>query len=272
MKPIQHGTRSSQGTLMGKELYRIDDGEGAIVVTQRGNKRLLSFGSRLEQSSVLMNMPYYLIHQYTQIMLLGLLFADARRMTVLGLGGGALAHSLSHYFPDSTIEAVEIRQAVIDIAYDWFDLPRRHNLRVVNDDALHYLSTLERGATDIIFSDLYVSEGMSACQAQQAFIEACFEALSEHGCLVINFHQQPHQASALMAAIERLFSEIIIHDADALPGQSPNAIMFCCKRAAALHTPDFNWRAELLAKRVKMPLMQYYRQLSRKVDNHEESN
>jgi len=250
---------------MGKELYRIDDGNGSIVVTQRGNKRLLSFGSRLEQSSVLMNIPYYLIHQYTQIMLLGLLFfdarVDARRMTILGLGGGSLAHSLSHYFPESAIHAIEIRQAVIDIAYDWFDLPRRNNLHVVNADALQYLSNLEQGATDIIFSDLYVAEGMSACQAQQAFINANFTALSEQGCLVINFHQKPDEESELMATIESLFCEIIIHDSEESPGQRPNSIMFCCKRAVALHTPEVNWRAELLTNLVKMPLMQYYRQL-----------
>ena len=103
---------------MGKELYRIEDDEGSIVVTQRGNKRLLSFGSRFEQSSVLMGKPWYLIHEYTQIMLLGLLFVDARRITLLGLGGGGLVHCLSHYFSQSTIQVVEIRQAVIDIAYD----------------------------------------------------------------------------------------------------------------------------------------------------------
>ena len=243
----------------------MEDGEGAIVVCQRGNKRLLSFGSTLEQSSVLMSMPHYLIHQYTQTMLLGLLFADgntgARRMTLLGLGGGALAHCLSHYFPESTIAVVEMRQAVIDIAYDWFDLPRRDNLHVIHDDALHYLSSLEQGTTDIIFSDLYGAEGMAACQTQQAFINACFRTLSEHGCLVLNFHQKPDEDSALMTAIAALFSEIIMHDADALPGQSPNAIMFCCKQAVALHTPDLDWHAELLAKQMKMPLMQYYRQL-----------
>lgn len=253
---------------MGKELYRTKDDDGSIVVTQRGNKRLLSFGSRLEQSSVLMNMPHFLIHQYTQIMLLGLLFidarVDARHMTILGLGGGALSHCLSHYFPDTAIEVVEIRQAVIDIAYDWFDLPRRDNLHVVNADAMHYLSNLEQGATDIIFSDLYVAEGMSACQAQHAFIHAGFTALSEQGCLVINFHQRPDEGSALMATIERLFSEIIIHDTESLPVQSPNSIMFCCKRAVALHTPEVNWRAELLTKLVKVPLSQYYRQLSNK--------
>jgi spermidine synthase len=247
---------------MGKELYRTEDNDGSIVVTQRGNKRLLSFGSRLEQSSVLMNMPYFLTHQYTQIMLLGLLFSDPGRITVLGLGGGALAHCLSHYFPDSEIGVVENRQAVIDIAYDWFELPRRDHLHVVNADAMHYLSKLEQGATDIIFSDLYVAEGMSACQAQQAFIDAGFSALSEQGCLVINFHQKPGEGSELMTAIESLFSEIIIHHTESLPGQSPNLIMFCCKRAVALHTHEVDWRAELLTKRVKMPLMQYYRQLS----------
>ena len=244
----------------------MDDGDGAIVVTQRGNKRLLSFGSRLEQSSVLMKMPWYLIHQYTQVMLLGLLFVDARRMTILGLGGGSLAHCLSHYFPESAIQVVEIRQAVIDIAYDWFDLPRRDNLQVVNDDALHYLSSLEQAATDIIFSDLYVAEGMSACQAQQAFINASFTALSEQGCLVINFHQKPDEDSELMATIERLFSEIILHDPEELPGQSPNSIMFCCKRAVSLHMPEINRCAELLTKQVKMPLMQYYRQLLNKAE------
>ena len=82
---------------MGKELYRTEDADGSIIVTQRGNKRLLSFGSKLEQSSVLMGNPHYLIHEYTQIMLLGLIFADTRHITVLGLGGGGLAHSLSHF-------------------------------------------------------------------------------------------------------------------------------------------------------------------------------
>lgn len=260
MKPIQHGARICHGTLMGKELYRIEDDEGSIVVTQRGNKRLLSFGSRLEQSSVLMGKPYYLIHEYTQIMLLGLLFVDARRITLLGLGGGGLAHCLSHYFPQSTIQVVEIRQAVIDIAYDWFDLPRLDNLQVVNDDASHYISNHEQSTTDIIFSDLYEADGMSACQAQQEFIAASYKALSEQGCLVINFHDKPDEGSELMNTIERLFSEIIVHDSEGLPGER-NSIMFCCKSAVALHQPEVNWRAELLTKLVKMPLMHYYRNL-----------
>lgn len=246
---------------MGKELYRTEDSDGSIVVTQRGNRRLLSFGSRLEQSSVLMDKPYYLIHEYTQIMLLGLLFVDARHMTLLGLGGGGLVHCLSHFFPQSTIRVVEIRQAVIDIAYQWFDLPRLDNLQVVSDDAMHYVSSLEQGSTDIIFSDLYQAEGMAACQAQQAFIEASHDALSESGCLVINFHDKPDAGSVLMDTMERLFSAIIVYDSEGLSGRR-NSIIFCCKDTVVLHQPEINWRAESLTKLVKMPLMQYYRSLA----------
>ena len=245
---------------MGKVLYRISDSEGSIVVTQRGNKRLLNFDSRFEQSSVLMPRPYYLVHEYTQVMLLGLLFVDARRITLLGLGGGALAHCLSHYYPESTIQVVEIRQAVIDIAYEWFDLPRQDNLQVINDDASNYMAKLEQDSTDIIFSDLYEAEGMSACQAQQDFIVDSYHALCESGCLVLNFHNKPHQGSLLMDTIESFFSEIIVYDSAESLGQR-NSIMFCCKATVALHQADVNWRAELLTKRLKMPLMHYYRDL-----------
>jgi spermidine synthase len=261
LKPLQHGARINHGTSMGKVLYRTEDDVGSIIVTQRGNKRLLNFGSRLEQSSVLMGKPWYLIHEYTQIMLLGLLFVDARHMTLLGLGGGGLAHCLSHFFPQSGIRVVELRQAVIDIAYEWFDLPRLENMLVVNDDALHYLSNLEPGTTDIIFSDLYEAEGMAACQAQQEFIIACYHALSEAGCLVINFHHKPHPGSLQMNTIEHFFSDIIVYDSEASAGRK-NSVMFCCKAVIALHQPDLNWRVELLTKQVKMPLMQYYRGLS----------
>ena len=79
---------------MGKEIFRTEDDIGVIVVFQRANKRILSFDYSLEQSCVYMEKPYYLAHEYTQAMLLGLLFVDAKHVTLLGLGGGGLVHCL----------------------------------------------------------------------------------------------------------------------------------------------------------------------------------
>jgi spermidine synthase len=242
---------------MGNELYRTEDIYGSIVVSQRGNKRVLSFDSVLEQSCVLMDKPYYLMHEYTQVMLLGLLFTEARHVTLLGLGGGGLAHCLIHYYPQITMQVVELRQAVIDIAYDWFDLPASANLQVVQDDAAFYLATVKPGKTDIIFSDLYEAAGMSTCQAQHSFFTACERALSAEGCLVLNFHKKPDPQSFLMRTIEELFNEIIIYDAG-----NRNCIMFCCKKPAVLHQAALNAAAEALVLHVQMPLMFYYQKLA----------
>ena len=260
MKPLQHGARINHGSKMGKELFRTEDDEGHIIVSQRGNRRLLSFGSMLEQSCVLMDKPYYLIHEYTQMMLLGLLFVEPHRMSILGLGGGGLVHCLSHFYPQSTINVVEIRRAVIDIAYEWFDLPRLENIEIINDDAMHYMTHCKPASTDLIFSDLYHADGMSACQAQQDFIVACYHALSESGCLVLNFHHKPISGTLLMDTIESFFDIIIVYDSGGAPGEH-NAILFCCKGRVAIHQPDMNAQAESLAKRLKMPLREHYRKL-----------
>ncbi|MEE9445871.1 MAG: hypothetical protein V3V19_09430 [Cocleimonas sp.] len=259
MKHIRHSSRANQGTLMGQELYRTEDKFGTILVTQRENKRILSFDSKLEQSCVLINKPYYLMHEYTQAMLLGLLFTNAQTMTCLGLGGGGLVHCLTHYFPQASISVIEIRKAVIDIAYQWFHVPKSESLTIINADAFAYMLELPACSSDIIFSDLYEAEGMSACQAQDSFVSSCYQSLSKSGCLVLNFHQLPHRDSTLVKTLKRLFCALIVFDTG--DKDDKNSILFCCKSAPDLHHPLLNEKAERLSQQVKMPLLYYYQKL-----------
>jgi len=251
-----YGSRKNLGTLVGKELYRIEDAQGVIVVTQRGEKRVLSFDAGLEQSSVLMNKPYYLSHEYTQIMLLGLIFSEPKHLTLLGLGGGGLAHCLGHYYPQVEIQVVEIRQAVIDIAYEWFELPRVPNLQVSCVNALKYMRQAEAGSTDLILSDLYESTVMSEVQAHQSFIESCYRALSDQGWIVFNFHNLPADDSLVMKTLTDLFSDIYI--CDVFKG---NWVMFCGKNNCEFDKSELNSRAKDLVNKVEMPLMYYFKQL-----------
>lgn len=71
-----------------KEIYRSTDALGEFIVSQCDNKRAMSFASSLQQSSVFIDKPHYFIHEYTQIMLLGRVFSQAKHITILGLGGG----------------------------------------------------------------------------------------------------------------------------------------------------------------------------------------
>ena len=258
MNPMRHGARILQGTLMGKELSRVEDDYGVIVVTQRGNKRVLNFGSMLEQSCVLVDKPYYLMHEYTQAMLLGVLFVDARHATLMGLGGGGFAHCLNHYFPDLIIQVVELRQAVIDIAYEWFNLLYLSRLKITCSDASDYLALAGEGSTDIIFSDLYLSEGMAECQAQQQYIQNAYKALTQQGWLILNFHDMPADDSPVMQTIRNLFAEIYLCTVP-----DGNCILYCGKAPLSFDEEQMQQRAESLVQQVDMPLMYYFRKLSK---------
>ena len=259
MKIIKHGSRANQGTSMGKVLFRTTDEFGTILVTQRENKRILSFDTMLEQSCVLITKPYYLMHKYTQAMLLGLLFSKSQTITCLGLGGGGLLHCLAHYFPQASINVIEIRKAVIDVAYQWFNTPTSKHIKILNADAYSYISALPDNSSDIIFSDLYEAKGMSACQAQDDFMSSCFQALNESGCLVLNFHQLPQRGSALVKKLKDLFSAVIVYDT--AENSNKNSILFCCKKVPRLHHEPLDKKAAALSKQVAMPLLYYYQRL-----------
>lgn len=248
--------RILSGTLQGKELYRIEDETGEIVVTQRGDKRVLSFDSSLEQSSLLMSKPFYLSHEYTQIMILGLIFVDAKHVTVLGLGGGGLVYCLRHFYPTLFIQAVELRQIVIDTAYEWFDLPRDAKVKVNCADANRFLDESETESTDIIFSDLYEAEGMSNIQVQEKFIKNCHRVLSNQGWMILNFHDLPEDDSELIKSIKELFWDVYV--CNVFKG---NWVVFCGKSPAVFEQHELKERANELVKKTGMPLMYYFKQL-----------
>lgn len=241
---------------MDKELYRTEDEFGQVVVTEQGDKRTLNFGSDLQQTSLLMHKPYYLVHEYTQIMLLGLVFSDIKHITILGLGGGGLAHCLNYYHPQIVTRVVEIRQSVIDIAYQWFNLPQKANLKVYNSDACEYIKRAKPESIDLLLSDLYEAQGMNALQAQTEFIEQSTKALSGNGWMVINFHQMPDKESAVMKTINQNFSDVRI--CDVFIG---NWILFCGKKESGYDKNEINERVRELAKQLDLPLMYYFKQL-----------
>jgi len=241
---------------MSKELYRSEDESGCIIVTEQSGKRILSFGSDLQQSSLYMHKAWHLVHEYTQIMLLGLIFIEAKNITLLGLGGGGLVHCLNHFYPACNLKVIEIRQLVIDVAYEWFALPRENSLQVICDEAGSYLSNAEQCSTDLLFSDLYEARGMSKVQQQGEFISNCNRALTDSGWLVINFHSLPDNDSLVMQQIQQLFQTVYI--CDVFKG---NWVLFCGKAELECDKKELKKRVSELGKKIEMPLMYYFKQL-----------
>jgi len=250
----------------GVEIFRCYDEFGPIQVFDDGPYRYLTFGEGGEQSRILIDTPAVPIYQYTQAMLMVLLFLPApRQVTLLGLGAGSLANALLEYSNTVNVTAVELRPQVLAVAQRWFQLSSNTRLTIYIRDACHYLSQfsdqLEKQGSasaspdnvpsDLIFTDIYSDQGMQHDQLDPDFIFDCYMSLSEQGVLVLNLWDEGKGFHPL--ARERLtqqFGEQWIY----CPVDSGNLIVFAFKG----RVPEISQRrliplANKLGKRFNAP-------------------
>ena len=95
-------------------IHRSRDTYGDLVVTEGALVRALYFGNEKRQSAMFLQHPGLLVLEYTQAMMLCLLFSrEPKRIFSLGLGGGSIAKFLLRACPSAQIDVVELRRSVI---------------------------------------------------------------------------------------------------------------------------------------------------------------
>lgn len=191
-------------------VYQTRDAYGDIIVYDVDKWRILTFGSIFEQSCLERDNLSLLVHEYSQAMLLPLLALQPAHVTVLGLGGGGLVHALYHALPEAHIDIVELRQAVIDVAYAHFFLPRDRRINVFCADAETHVGNAMLASTDLILCDLYDAHEASATQLDAAFYRRCKLLLKPDGWLALNYHQLPSIEHPAIRAICRFFESVFL--------------------------------------------------------------
>lgn len=175
----------------GLVVHQAQSDDGVIEVVDLGDTRSLHFGTFPRQSSMSLRTPHTLELSYTEAMMACLLLnTKPERVLVVGLGGGSLVKFLLHHFPDCTIDVVEYRQDVVDVAHRYFQVPKndpRLNIHVGDG----YLFVQERyyqaeTSYDLLLVDAYDHVGMAASVGVQAFFDACAGLLTSVGVMSIN--------------------------------------------------------------------------------------
>jgi spermidine synthase len=162
------------------------DEHGPIYVYQTRTSRILSFDGKIYQSCMKLNDINGLALGYTQAMMAGLLFIPiAKTVSIMGLGAGSMTKNLLSSFSELNVHAIEYREAVVETAKKYFHLPDTDRLFIHIDDAVNYMKKTDI-KSDIIFSDLFSSEGMEPKQLQPSYLRDCKNALNEQGVLVLN--------------------------------------------------------------------------------------
>lgn len=203
------------------------DDYGRILVIDDGARRILNFDSLFEQSCMQIYHPYQLVHQYTQFMALAVAFVDPARITFLGLGGGSLLRTLHHALPTCTFQVIELRKAVVDIAKEYFSVPRDQRVVIFVNDGFKQIREADSNSSDIIFSDMYDAYRMMAGQIQLSFLQECARVLTDQGFLVINLHNLPADQFAFFDMLGNIFPTVMISST------AENLVLFASKENPA---------------------------------------
>lgn len=237
-------------------IYCTNDAWGNILVIDHKPYRILTFDSQYEQSSMNVENPHFLVHEYTRAMMLVLAFMQPAHVTILGLGGGCLLRSLHSILPSCELHAVELRLCVYEVTAEFFGIPVSNKIQISIADAKQYLRESDVRSTDIILADMYNAYGINPYQMQVRFIHECYRVLSNEGWLVINYHELAHLDQSFFKCIGSLFAEVFICN---LP--CGNNILFASKyKIDSLH--QFDLDIKQLEKQLQTKLLHLFRQIT----------
>ncbi|MGB1239890.1 MAG: spermidine synthase [Pseudomonadales bacterium] len=230
-------------------LHTQSDAYGDIAVLREDDYRILSFGVGDEQSRQLTAKPHQLQHAYTQAMLLPLLWLAPKRVLILGLGAGSLLSALHHAVPGVRITAVELRQAVIDIAIRYFRLPQSKKIELHCAEAGAFMTTGLAKKQDLILTDLYLDHGMDAVQVGAQYIAQCAAQLKAEGWLVLNCWGELNEHTALLEQLEQRFN--CVSSCDCGEG---NMVIFASQQGVSLDRSALKGRIAQLSTRLDYDL------------------
>jgi spermidine synthase len=156
-----------------------------IRVEEDDEARYMYFDRTL-QSAMNLKDPTALRLIYSRYTSLGFAFRpDAKKMLIIGVGGGSIPKKVQKEFPNMEIDAVEIDPEVIKIAKDHFSIKEGKNLRLHALDGRLFL-TRTQNQYDIILLDAYFTDAIPFHLTTREFFELAQKKLTPNGIIVAN--------------------------------------------------------------------------------------
>jgi spermidine synthase len=166
-------------------LHTKDSQYHRIAVVEDDDSRYLRFDSSF-QSGMYKDDPFRTRFEYSDYLQLPLAYRPStRKILYVGLGGGSAPKRTWRDFPATQIEAVELDPEVVDVAYEYFELPRDPRLQVEVEDGRRFIAANE-GPWDAIVIDAFYSDSIPFHLATREFLELARSRLTPGGTVSTN--------------------------------------------------------------------------------------
>jgi spermidine synthase len=169
-----------------KSLYR------NIVVTDSSDRRCLAFSvKRQKRNQTCMNpeKPDQVVFPYVRMSFAGLLAnPEPRHAMMIGLGGGTISNVLTALYPNLTIDLVEIDEAVVKVARDYFDFRESAQTNVIVQDGRVFTrrAKMQGKKYDMIILDAYTGDYIPEHLMTREFLQDIHDLLTPDGVVIAN--------------------------------------------------------------------------------------
>jgi spermidine synthase len=167
----------------------------------------------LLQSVLDLNNPLHLVSEYTQAMLLGLVWqSQPQRIYIAGFGGGRIPLVLHHYLPETVIECADVDPIAIEAATQCFGVQLDDRLTVAIQDGREYLEQQNPDIQyDIIMTDVFFGNGYFPHRlATKEFYQLCEKRLSSEGVVLVNLLQRDEFYAEKIKTFQSVFSQVCV--------------------------------------------------------------
>ena len=234
-------------------LYEKTSAYNTIVVTEEENGlRTLRFGKDgARQSAVKLGDPDYLALPYAQVALVGLaLSEETRRFLVVGLGGGTLPMFLRKYYPNATIDTVDIDPEVVDVAKKFFGFHEDELMNAYVGDGRQFIEK-SRLPYDVIFLDAFGANSIPAHLTTQEFLQAVRRAVMPGGVVVGNVWGRSANPlyDSMVRTYQEVFDELLILDVRG----AGNKILLALPRKQPLSRDELTQLARKVSAAKRLP-------------------
>ncbi|HVE70406.1 MAG TPA: fused MFS/spermidine synthase [Thermoanaerobaculia bacterium] len=196
-----------------KPVFVGDSAYHHILVTDHGPMRDLRFNVGV-QSTMRRSDPFGPGLMYTDSFHIGrLLRPNAKRILVIGLGGGTAARQFPHYYPEVEVDVVDVDPVVVDVAQRYFGVKPSARLRLHTGDGRTFLKRATQ-KWDLIVLDAYSTnrygDTLPPHLVTREFFRDVSARLSEDG--VVHYHcafGNSRLLGALHATMGSVFSNVL---------------------------------------------------------------
>jgi spermidine synthase len=197
-----------------RTLYEGDSIYHHITIRQEGGERCMIFGRQrdLRQTCIDLAKPDTSVFEYTSMMFAGFLFRpDAKKVCLIGLGGGYIPTVFRMHLPQVRLRTVEVDPFVEKLAkqYFRFALPAGQTLSI--DDGRQFLKkSPER--YDQIWLDAFNSDYIPAHMTTKEFLQLVQSRLNEGGIVIQNVFGDSKLYDAQIATFQAVFARVFVFE------------------------------------------------------------